>query len=133
MKDYDAYDPYNARKRSVAKYLTVCSALTALNLYTGGPFWAAGVWAVWGLALLPNAIYPTSCRERNGRTQPDFPRRAFYRHLCLYLFVMGILAVLDYRYTPDCLWAVWPAGGWGLALALGAVEVFTSDERHPNA
>lgn len=38
---------------------------------------------------------------------------------------MALLAAVNYLYTPGYPWAVWPAAGWGVALVLQAVEVFT--------
>ena len=45
-------------------------------------------------------------------------------HLIVYLLVVGGLAAMNYQRNPDNLWVLWVAGGWGLGVALHAVNVF---------
>lgn len=113
-------------KRNIARYLVVCAFLTALNLFMGGDFWVLWVWGGWGLALILQMIFtfiPALSEDGEYDAAAD-PRRSFYRHLCTYLFVLGMLALVNYLYTPSYPWALWPAAGWGLAIALQAVNVF---------
>ena len=116
-------------KRNIAKYLVVCSALTLLNLYTGGAFWVSWVWVAWGAALILRAVCAPDLAEEDENPSGTNPRRAFYRHLCSYLYVIGILALVNYLYTPAYPWVVWPAAGWGLGIALQAVDVFCGGDQ----
>ena len=52
--------------------------------------------------------------------------RDFYTHLIAYVVINAFLFVLDIIGTPGKLWFYWPALGWGIAVALHAVSVFSS-------
>lgn len=52
----------------------------------------------------------------------------FFIHLIIYVFVNGILAVVDIAVSPEKLWFFWPLGGWGIGLLVHAIAVF----HHPN-
>ena len=48
-------------------------------------------------------------------------RRAWARmsimiHAIAYVLVVGFLTLLNLAITPDTLWVIWPAGGWGFGL-----------------
>jgi transcriptional regulator with XRE-family HTH domain len=43
--------------------------------------------------------------------------KAFYMHVIQYVFVIGFLGVTNLITTPHYPWVIWPALGWGLALA----------------
>ncbi|AVR46105.1 histidine kinase [Christiangramia fulva] len=49
--------------------------------------------------------------------------KGFYGNLIAYLIVIPALAVFNYL-TVDFVWVIFPAIGWGLGLALHAVQVF---------
>lgn len=122
----EPYHPGQRFKRSIARYLVVCSFLTVLNLFAGGGLWVLWVWSVWGLAIILQAVLasiPVTGGDGEYDSASD-PRRSFYRHLCTYLFVMGMLALVNYLYMPAYPWVLWPAAGWGLGIALQAVDVF---------
>lgn len=123
-----ARDTRNDLPRAILKYLVICTALSALNLFTGGTPWVLWIWIVWGAGIILRAIF-NSPENRDRQTAALSPRRSFYRHLCVYLFVIGLLAVINYLHTPDYPWVLWPAAGWGLALALRAIDLFTSDNK----
>lgn len=96
-------------KRDIAKYLILCGALTAVNwIYTPEQFWAGWIWIAWGASLILRAVLPAT---DGGKTAS--PRKTFYHHLNYYLFVMALLAAINYLYTPGYPWAAWPAAGWG--------------------
>ena len=52
----------------------------------------------------------------------------FFIHLIIYVFVNGILAVVDIAVSPEKLWFFWPLGGWGIGLLLHGITVF----HHPH-
>lgn len=43
--------------------------------------------------------------------------RSFPGHLTKYAVVMGLLALVNIITSPDVLWVIWPALGWGIAVA----------------
>lgn len=82
------------------------------------------VWSCWGLALILQAILNFIPALAEGGQYDTDLRRSFYKHLCTYVFVMGMLALVNYLYTPSYPWVLWPAAGWGLGLALQGIDVF---------
>ena len=116
-----AHDTRNALPRAILKYLVICTALSALNFFTGGTPWVLWIWIAWGVGIILRAIF-NSPENRDRQTDVLSPRRSFYRHLCVYFFVIGLLAATNYLHTPAYPWVLWPAAGWGLALALQAID-----------
>jgi 2TM domain len=51
-------------------------------------------------------------------------KKAFYRHLSVYLVMGGFFYVLNMMTNPGHLWFYWPMLGWGLGLAMQYVTVF---------
>ena len=54
--------------------------------------------------------------------------KGFYNHLTSYLISIAVMAVVNLIWTPDVLWFVWVALGWGVGIAshgLSVFEVFT--------
>jgi len=49
--------------------------------------------------------------------------RDFYMGLAAYVVVMLVLFIVDYS-DGGSWWVYWPAGGWGIGVALHAVRVF---------
>lgn len=39
--------------------------------------------------------------------------RGFYGHVAKYVVVIGALAIFNLIKSPDRMWVVWPALGWG--------------------
>jgi transcriptional regulator with XRE-family HTH domain len=50
--------------------------------------------------------------------------RSFYTGLVVYVVVIAALCALNYLKTPQRIWVIWPALGWGLALLIRAARVF---------
>lgn len=50
--------------------------------------------------------------------------KSFYGNLASYIIFIGGLAVLNLTTSPEYLWFLWPAVGWGLGLAFHAMKVF---------
>ena len=48
----------------------------------------------------------------------------FWIHLAIYLLAVGGMAALNLSRSPDKLWVLWVAGGWGLGVVLHAVGFF---------
>lgn len=44
-------------------------------------------------------------------------------HATVYVAVNGFLALVQSQATPQHAWALWPAAGWGLGLAIHAAMV----------
>lgn len=60
-----------------------------------------------------------SAAQQRARVKLDF-----YRHLVTYVIVITALAILNFVLTPDYLWFLWPAVGWGVGLIAHATNVF---------
>ena len=50
--------------------------------------------------------------------------KKFYGNLTSYLFVITMLAVVNYLTYWDYKWFLWPALGWGIGLAFHAAKTF---------
>jgi hypothetical protein len=46
-----------------------------------------------------------------------------YIHATVYVVVNAFLALVQSQTTPQVAWALWPAAGWGLGLAIHAAVV----------
>jgi len=46
-----------------------------------------------------------------------------YIHAAVYVAVNAFLALVQSQTTPQVAWALWPAAGWGLGLAIHAAVV----------
>jgi len=46
-----------------------------------------------------------------------------YIHATVYVVVNAFLALVQSQTTPQYAWALWPAAGWGLGLAIHAAMV----------
>ncbi|HEX6129609.1 MAG TPA: 2TM domain-containing protein [Candidatus Limnocylindria bacterium] len=53
--------------------------------------------------------------------------REFYVHLAIYLAVIGGAALLNWIFTPTFWWVLFPAIGWGIAIAAHAISVIFED------
>ena len=51
--------------------------------------------------------------------------REFYGHLSVYAIVNTGLFLLNMTTSPDSLWFIWPLMGWGIAVVLHALRVFS--------
>lgn len=50
--------------------------------------------------------------------------KGFYTHLITYVIVVGCLLALNFIRSPDRIWAVWPALGWGIGVLFHGLNVF---------
>ena len=50
--------------------------------------------------------------------------KGFYSHLAVYVISIAIMATANLIFTPDRLWFVWSALGWGLGVASHGLVVF---------
>jgi len=50
-----------------------------------------------------------------------------YIHATVYVVVNAFLALVQSQTTPQIAWALWPAAGWGLGLALHAAVVLLAN------
>lgn len=50
--------------------------------------------------------------------------KRFYIHLIQYVLIISLLAVINWVTRPSALWFIWPALGWGIALAAHAMSTF---------
>ena len=50
--------------------------------------------------------------------------RGFYGHLTQYVVIISGLAIFNFFKSPNYLWVIWPALGWGLGLMFHGMRVF---------
>ena len=50
--------------------------------------------------------------------------RGFYGHLAQYVIVISGLAMFNFFKSPNYLWVIWPALGWGLGILFHGMRVF---------
>ena len=50
--------------------------------------------------------------------------KRFYLHAVQYAIVIGALFAINLLTKPGYIWAVWPALGWGVGLAIHGLSVF---------
>lgn len=54
----------------------------------------------------------------------------FYKHLGVFVVINLMLFVINITTSPNYIWAVWPLFGWGVAIALHALQVFAFGGRN---
>jgi transcriptional regulator with XRE-family HTH domain len=50
--------------------------------------------------------------------------RGFYGHLAKYVIVISALAIFNFIKSPNHIWVIWPALGWGLGILFHGMRVF---------
>ena len=50
--------------------------------------------------------------------------RGFYGHLAQYVVIISGLAIFNFIKSPNHIWVIWPALGWGLGLMFHGMRVF---------
>jgi transcriptional regulator with XRE-family HTH domain len=50
--------------------------------------------------------------------------RGFYGHLAKYVIVISALAIFNFVKSPNHIWVIWPALGWGLGILFHGMRVF---------
>ena len=65
----------------------------------------------------------TSAREKEA-IEHVRKLNGFYQHLITYLIVIAGLLIANLILTPDYLWSLWAALGWGIGIASHAVRTF---------
>lgn len=51
---------------------------------------------------------------------------AFRTHLIIYIAVISLLAIINLLATPGYIWFKWPLLGWGIAIVIHAISVYSS-------
>jgi len=105
-------------------YAGVIGFLFIINMLT----WGAGIWfhwpaLGWGLLLFLHWINTT---QRNGIKDKDNSKMRLYKHLGIYLGVIGFLFIINMLTWNGVIWFHWPALGWGLLLFLHWIIVSKS-------
>ncbi len=67
-------------------------------------------------------IEKTVTREE-ARKMLEF-KMSFWIHMASYVLVMGILLMINLAGTPDHIWVLWPAIGWGIGVLAHGATVF---------
>lgn len=54
--------------------------------------------------------------------------KSFYQHLFTYILVISALSIINFITSPQYIWVVWPAMGWGIGIishGMRAFEIFS--------
>ena len=51
--------------------------------------------------------------------------KGFYTHLIVYIVINLMLYTINRLTSPDSLWFFWPLMGWGIAVVLHSLAVFS--------
>ncbi len=80
------------------------------------------------IPLTAEAIKSNSVQTINADEEAAFKHvrkiRGFYGHVAKYVVVIGALAIFNLIKSPDRMWVVWPALGWGLGLVFHGMRVY---------
>jgi hypothetical protein len=123
-------------------FVIVCGGLGLLNYVLGGFPWSLIVAGGWGMglglhfwSLMVHSLMgvdmddasKSRAMERGHRIRWRRPWVSFSRHLGSYVAVNGFLLFLNIYWGgwPTYLWCLWPAGFWGIGLALHGWSSFT--------
>ena len=50
--------------------------------------------------------------------------KRFYVNLTSYIVIIAVLFIINIVTSPEYLWFLWPALGWGISIALHGMSVF---------
>ena len=50
--------------------------------------------------------------------------KSFYYHLLTYFIIVSCLSVVNLIISPEYLWVLWCAGGWGVGIIIQAMHTF---------
>ncbi len=105
-------------------FLLVMGGLAALNLsFTPNTIWFVYPLIGWGIGVVLHYLFAViwargSLAEAKTDWKSQGLMRAFVIHLVVYLAVNGILLFINLTYSPQMLWVLFPAVGWGIGVAL---------------
>ncbi len=63
-------------------------------------------------------------RIRSKARRRVYSRVGFMWHFAVFAMVNMALTAINFNYTPEYLWFVWPLAGWGSGLMLHAFATF---------
>ncbi len=73
-------------------------------------------------------IDPSQSPEERDALEYVREIKGFYSHFITYGAVMGLLLAINLFVSPEYLWVMWPALGWGIGIiahGLGVFEIFS--------
>ena len=53
--------------------------------------------------------------------------KGFYSHLIIYVLVNIMLAVINFIFSPDKIWFIYPLLGWGIGIVSHFISVFSTN------
>ncbi|MDD7910169.1 helix-turn-helix domain-containing protein [Pseudovibrio exalbescens] len=72
----------------------------------------------------PTPAMLAAVRAYDAKNEQQETVNSFKGHLSRYLIVMAVLTLINLVTNPDYFWVVWPALGWGIAIAFHAWDAF---------
>jgi len=112
----------------LAAYLLVMGILGAINYqHTPDTIWVIYPAIGWGLGVLIHYFTVAWNRESFSDTREDWKKnsleRSFLIHFAAFALIMVMLVFINLTYSPDTLWVIYPALGWGIGVVLHLVFV----------
>ena len=71
-----------------------------------------------------NKTHVTLTSEEQSAIEYVKDIKDFYSHLTSYVGFIAMLAIINWVFTPEYYWFVWPALGWGFGIISHALSVF---------
>ncbi len=75
-------------------------------------------------AVNPAQILPQLSAEETAAMEYVRDIKSFYTHATVYVCVMVLLLIINLWTSPDYLWVIWPALGWGIGVAINGFNTF---------
>ena len=112
-------------------FVGVIAMLAVINFtYTPDHLWFVYPLIAWGIGLAAHGV-PVFILRGKPRVKGDGrgAKVGFILHLSCFVGVMAMLAVVNFTYTPNHLWFVYPLIAWGIAVTTHGVPVFMLREK----
>ncbi len=108
-------------------YVFVMIGLGAINLtYSPDTLWFIYPLIGWGIGVAMHFLFSVAwVRDTSAQTKEEWKKDSLFRvfivHLVIYLMVNALLFIINLSYSPETLWAAFPAIGWGIVVVMHLV------------
>ncbi len=118
----------------LAAYFLVMGLLGAINFqHTPDTIWVIYPAIGWGLGVLLHFLSISWNKEEFSDTREGWKKhflmRSFIIHFVVYALIMGMLVFINLTYSPDLLWVIYPALGWGIGIVMHLVFALLWQEK----
>lgn len=105
-------------------FMLVMGGLAAINFsFTPKTVWFVYPLIGWGIGLILHFLFGVAwavdtMSETSAEWKNKGLMRVFVVHLIVYLAVNGLLLYINLNHSPQMLWVLFPAVGWGIGVIL---------------